>query len=35
MFPKDHTCVQNIQGVTAVDLVYLGVAIAQGTNLKE
>jgi hypothetical protein len=35
MFQKvtmDHTYVQNIQGVTVVDLVYLGVAIAQGTD---
>lgn len=30
MLPMDHTYVQNIQGVTVVDLVYLGVAIAQG-----
>lgn len=30
MLLMDHIYVQNIQGVTAVDLVYLGVAIAQG-----
>jgi hypothetical protein len=31
MLPMDHIYVQNIQGVTVVDLVCLGVVIAQGT----
>ena len=32
MLPMDHIYVQNIQGATAVDLVCLVVAIAQGTD---
>jgi hypothetical protein len=32
MLPMDHIYVQNIQGVTVVDLVCLGVVIAQGTG---
>jgi hypothetical protein len=35
MLSEDCTCIQNIQGVTAVDMVHLGVAIAQCTSLKE